>query len=191
MVRTGDARARIGWGGGLRIGGGWRSIFLEPSFALTGAIWQSGATTFDQMMGGGPNAGPMTGATGEAPGARTYALRLSGDVALFSVARVALHTGPSFALETTDWSTPGGFSPTTGSPALRPGWEARLLVALAPSVQAFVGVNGDCRLNDFPAGMSPRQSPAVQPQPSGDRCGAAAEVGVALTLLGAPAARVR
>jgi len=173
QVRTGEVQPATAWGGGLRAGGGWRSVLLEPALALTGTIRQ-------------------------APDVRTYSLRLSATVALLSLRGIAFQTGPSFAVESTSWSAPNtGMSYGMGPPppvrtsALRPGWEAHLLVGPVPGVQAFLGVNGDCALAQAspPAPLPPMGAPL--PSAQGGRCGLTAELGVAVTLFGAPAVHPR
>jgi len=176
QMRTGAVQPAAEWGGGLRAGGGWRSVLLEPAFALTGTIRQ--ATT----------------------AARTYSLRLSTTATLLSLRRIAFQTGPSFALESTTWSAPNsgmygmGPPPPARTSPLRPGWEAHLLLGPVPGVQAFLGVNGDCALTPAtaPAALPPMGAMgAPPPSPQAARCGLAAELGVAVTLFGAPAVHAR
>jgi hypothetical protein len=172
QARTGEVQPATAWGGGLRAGGGWRSVPLEPAFALTGTIRQ-------------------------ATDARTYSLRLSATAALLSLRGIAFQTGPSFAMESTTWSAPNigmygmGPPPPARTSALRPGWEAHLLLGTVPGVQAFLGVNGDCALAQAtpPVALPPMGAPP--PSPQGGRCGLAAELGVAVTLFGAPAVHPR
>ena len=172
QVRTGEVQPATAWGGGLRVGGGWRSVLLEPAFALTGTIRQ-------------------------ATDARTYSLRLSATAALLSLRGIAFQTGPSFAVESTSWSAPNagmygmGPPPSVRTAALRPGWEAHLLLGTVPGVQAFLGVNGDCALSQPtpPVALPPMGGPP--PMPQGGRCGIGAELGVAVTLFGAPAVHAR
>jgi hypothetical protein len=173
QVRTGEVQRATAWGGGLRAGGGWRSVPLEPAFALTGTLRQATAAV------------------------RTYSLRLSATATLLSLRGVAFQTGPSFARESTTWSAPNpgmygmGPPPPAHTSALRPGWEARLLLGPVAGVQAFLGVNGDCALAPVtpPALFPPMGMPSSSPQ--GARCGLAAELGVAVTLFGAPAVHAR
>lgn len=176
QVRTGEVQPGAAWGGGLRAGGGWRSVLLEPAFALTGTIRQATAN------------------------ARTYSLRLSTTATLLSLRGIAFQIGPSFAIESTTWSAPnpGMFGMGTPAPvqtsALRPGAEAHLLLGLVPGVQAFLGVNGDCALAPPtpPAVLPPMGGMgAPPPSPQAARCGLAAELGVAVTLFGAPAVHAR
>ena len=177
QVRTGAVQPAAEWGGGLRAGGGWRSVLLEPAFALTGTIRQATA--------------------------RTYSLRLSTTATLLSLRRIAFQTGPSFALESTTWSAAStgmygmGPPPSARTSALRPGWEAHLLLGPVPAVQAFLGVNGDCALAQAtpPAVLPPMGAMgamgAPPPSPQAARCGLTAELGVAITLFGAPAVHAR
>jgi hypothetical protein len=127
---------------------------------------------------------------------------VSAGVALASGSRVALQTGPSFAIETTSSGQTAGGMPAMGANlVLRPGWEGRLVVALASSVQAFLGVGGDCALDRTasaspptvgpppPGGPGPG-GPSPFPQGSGGQgCGFTTELGLAFTLFGAPAVR--
>ena len=148
-------------------------MLLEPAFALTGTIRQ--ATT----------------------DARTYSLRLSAAATLLSLRGIAFQTGPSFALESTTWSPPNsvmyamGPSAPVRMSAFRPGWEAHLLLGPVSGVQAVLGVNGDCALSPAtsPTPLPPPGAPL--PSPPNGRCGLAAELGVAVTLFGAPAVHAR
>jgi hypothetical protein len=146
---------------------------LEPAFALTGTIRQATAAV------------------------RTYALRLSAAATLLSLRGLAFQTGPSFALESTTWSAPNpgmygmGPPPPAHTSALRPGWEAHLLLGPLPGVQAFLGVNGDCALTPVtPPALFPPMGTAPS-SPQGERCGLTAELGIAVTLFGAPAVHPR